>query len=69
MKVSEIEDADQLVTKDWLTAQLAQLELRISDRIAATERANRVWMAGAYALIFGTYALIVAATFINHFWK
>jgi hypothetical protein len=61
MKLSEIED--------WLTAQLAQLELRISDRIAATERANRVWMGGAYALIFGTYALIVAAIFINHFWK
>lgn len=48
---------------------LAKLEVRLLTQIIQSERAQRGWLFGAYGLIFGTYALIVASVFINHFWR
>jgi hypothetical protein len=54
-----------LATKE----QLAQLEASILKQIIASERAQRGWLLGMYGLIFGNYALIIAAVYINHFWR
>ena len=80
MKLSDLEDADQIVTKEWLRAELTAerdnlknellaLELRIADRIRDSERATRAAIYGVYTMVVGTYALIVMALFVNHFWK
>lgn len=62
MKIEELEDGEKIVTKDYLRAELAALELRIVQQIIASERAQRGWM-------IGTYALIVGALLVNHFWR
>lgn len=58
---------------DTLDARFAKLELAISDRIVASERALRNLIDSKVDsvrnLVFGTYALIIVAIFINHFWK
>jgi hypothetical protein len=52
-----------------LDARFAKLELAISDRIVASERALRSSIDNTRNLILGTYALMIAVIFINHFWK
>jgi len=80
MKLHDIEDADQLLTKDYLDARFQALEARLEARleklkndlleqIIASERAQRGWIFGAYGMIVGTYALIVATLYVNHFWR
>jgi len=67
MKISDIEDADRLVTKEYfdnkLSAGLAQLELRITDKMIASERGQRLWIWGLYGLLIvsqgGVYALLI----------
>lgn len=59
MKLSELDDADKIVTKEYLDAKLAKLELAISDRIIASERGQRMW-------IWGLYALVIVSYFIRH---
>jgi hypothetical protein len=59
MKISELEDGDQLVTKEYLDAKLAKLDLGISDRIIASERDQRMW-------IWALYALVIVSYFIKH---
>lgn len=54
MKISDIEDGDQLVTKDYLDARLSKLELGLTDRIIASERGQRMWIGGLYALVIGS---------------
>ena len=49
-----IDDADQLVTKEYLDAKLAKLELAIFERIIASERGHRSWVAGLYALVIAS---------------
>jgi hypothetical protein len=53
-----------LATKE----QLAKLGALLLSQIIASERAQRSLIFGAYGAIFGTYALIIASVFINHFW-
>jgi hypothetical protein len=60
---------DQVVTKDFLAAQSANLELRLTQQMMAMERSLRNSIDTTRNLIFGTYALMIAAVFINHFWK
>ena len=69
MKLHDLEDADQIVTKDYLDARLEKLKNDLLEQIIASERAQRGWIFGAYGMIVGTYALIVAAVYINHFWR
>jgi hypothetical protein len=71
MKLSELEDSDQILTKDYLdtklarvSQQIAELETRMTDRLMQGERAQRRLVFGAYGLIFGTYVLIIAAIYI-----
>ena len=63
MKLNEIEDADKLVTKEYLetvlSAKLSKLELSISDRIIASERGQRMWL-------WGLYALVIVSYFVRH---
>ena len=73
MKLHDIEDADQIVTKDYLDARLERLEKEVLKQITASERATRglliALMLGAYGGILGTYAFIIAAVYVNHFWR
>ena len=66
MKLSELEDADQIVTKEYLDAKLAQLEVklaelevRLTDRMMTSERGQRLW-------VWGLYALVIVSYFIRH---
>lgn len=63
MKISELEDSDKLVTKEYLDqlldAKLSKLELGISDRIIASERGQRMW-------VWGLYALVIISYFVRH---
>jgi CHASE3 domain sensor protein len=66
MKISDIEDSGQLASKDdlrVLSAELrqaiAELETRMIDRLIQSERAQRIW-------IWGLYALVIASFFIRH---
>lgn len=63
MKISELEDGDKLVTKEYLDqildAKLSKLELGISDRIIASERGQRMW-------VWGLYALVIISYFVRH---
>jgi hypothetical protein len=63
MKLSELEDADQLVTRDYLDmklkAELNSLKSDILQQIIASERGQRMWIAGLYALI-------IVSFFIRH---
>jgi hypothetical protein len=59
----------------YLAAQLAQLELRLGERIIASERAVRTAIDGTRNsidgtrnMVLGTYGLILVAIFVNHFW-
>jgi hypothetical protein len=59
MKISELEDSDKLVTKEYLDAKLSKVELSISDRIMASERGQRMW-------VWGLYALVIISYFVRH---
>ena len=63
MKLSDLEDADQLITRDYLDmklkAELNALKADILAQLIASERGQRLWIGGLYALIFGTYALMI----------
>jgi hypothetical protein len=66
MKFSDLENADQIVTKDFLAAtksdlltKLAELKTDLILQIVASERAQRIW-------IWGLYALVIASFFIRH---
>jgi hypothetical protein len=54
MKITDIEDGDRLVTKDYWDARLSKLELGITDRIIASERGQRMWIGGLYALVIAS---------------
>jgi hypothetical protein len=69
MKVEDLEGSEKLVTRENLKAELAGLELRITQQIIASERAQRGWIIGIYAMVLGTYALIIAAVYVNHLWR
>jgi hypothetical protein len=70
MKLHELEDADQIVTREYLdtkldsfeskfAAKLAELETRMTDRLIASERGQRLW-------IWGLYGLVIVSYFIRH---
>lgn len=63
MKLSDLEDADQLVTRDYLDlklkAELNALKSDILQQIIASERGQRMWIAGLYALV-------IVSFFIRH---
>jgi hypothetical protein len=56
-----MEDSDKL--------ELTQLELRLTEKLIAMERSLRNSIDLSRNLIFGTYALMIIAIFVNHLWK
>ena len=73
MKLTEIEDVDRLVTKEHLDmklkAEFAQLRLEMAELKSDILDRMLDMQGRMYQMIFGTYALIVAGVFINHFWR
>jgi len=59
MKLSDIEDADKLVTKEYLEAKLEKLGKDLLAQLIASERGQRAW-------IWGLYALVIVSYFIRH---
>jgi hypothetical protein len=63
VKISELEDYDKLVTKEYLDqvldTKLAQLELRLTDKMMTSERGQRMW-------VWGLYALVIISYFVRH---
>jgi len=55
MKISDIDDADKIVTKDYLDAKLEKLKSELLLQIIASERAQRAWIWGIYALIIVSF--------------
>jgi hypothetical protein len=62
--IAQVTDAE-LAAK----ADLKETELRLSEKIIQSERATRNLIIIAYGGILGTYGLIVASVFVNHFWR
>ena len=59
MKHTELEDGDQLVTKDYLDAKLERLKSDLLQQLIASERGQRMW-------IWGLYALVIISYFVRH---
>jgi hypothetical protein len=72
MKISDIDDADKLVTKDYLEVVLGRFENKMMERLnAIVERLARVEtrVDGLQWTVRGLYGLLIVAVFVNHFWK
>jgi hypothetical protein len=59
MKLTDIEDADKLATKEYLDAKLSELKSAMLEQLIASERGQRMW-------IWGLYALVIVSYFIRH---
>jgi hypothetical protein len=63
MKISDLEDGDKIVTKEYLDtkldAKLEQLKSDLLTQLIASERGQRMW-------IWGLYALVIIAYFVRH---
>lgn len=59
MKLSDLEDGDQVVTKDHLDAKLEKLKSDLLAQLIASERGQRAW-------IWGLYALVIISYFVRH---
>jgi hypothetical protein len=64
LKIHELEDADKIVTKEYLDAKLERLKSDLLAQLIASERGQRLWVWGLYGLVIvlhaGTWAGIVA---------
>jgi hypothetical protein len=59
MKLSDIEDAEKLATKEYLDAKMSELKSALLEQLIASERGQRAW-------IWGLYALIIISYFVRH---
>jgi hypothetical protein len=63
MKLSDLEDSDQVVTKDYLDMKLqvlkSELESIFLKHLIASERGQRLW-------IWGLYGLVIVSFFVRH---
>ncbi len=59
MKISDLEDADQIVTKDYLRAELQQLKADIMEQLMINQRFNTTMILGLYATNIGFGILIL----------
>jgi hypothetical protein len=59
MKLSDLEDSDQAVTKDYLDAKLERLKSDLLQQLIASERGQRLW-------IWGLYGLVIVSFFVRH---
>jgi hypothetical protein len=69
MKLSEIEDGDQIVTKDYLNVALGRLENKIDARFNALEgKFNQQWIWFAALILTGVVqiAIGIASAWIQH---
>ena len=55
MKLSELEDADKIVTKDYLDAKLERLKSDLLQQLIASERGQRLWIWGLYGLVIVSF--------------
>jgi hypothetical protein len=60
MKLSDIDDADKIVTKEYfevtLEAKLQKLEKDLLAQLIASERGQRLWVWGLYGLVLVLHA-------------
>jgi hypothetical protein len=59
MKLSDIEDAEKLATKEYLDSKMSELKSALLEQLIASERGQRAW-------IWGLYALIIISYFVRH---
>jgi hypothetical protein len=55
MKLSDLEDSDQAVTKDYLDAKLERLKSDLLQQLIASERGQRLWIWGLYGLVIVSF--------------
>jgi hypothetical protein len=55
MKLSDLEDSDQVVTKDYLDAKLERLKSDLLQQLIASERGQRLWIWGLYGLVIVSF--------------
>ena len=69
MKLSDIDDADKLVTKDYLEVVLGRFENRMMDKL--TEQIGKLndrfdgWLRWVIGLQLGSYILIIGGYFLH----
>jgi hypothetical protein len=65
MKIADLEDHDQLVTKDYLDARLAEFRLEIQREFQQVRRELSEQFKWNIGLIFGLYAIIILGHFLK----
>jgi hypothetical protein len=69
MKLSDLEDADRIPTRDYISAGLADLKAEILKAMLDQQKSMADFQGRIYQMIIGTYALIILGVFVNHFWR
>ena len=69
MKISDLEDADRIPTRDYISAGLADLKADLFKAMMDQQKNMADFQGRVYQMIVGTYALIIVGVFVNHFWR
>jgi hypothetical protein len=69
MKISDLEDADRIPTRDYISAGLADLKADLLKVMLDQQKSMADFQGRVYQMIIGTYALIILGIFVNHFWR
>ena len=69
MKITELEDAEKIVTKEYLDMKLSDLKAELFKVLLDQQKSMLEFQGRLYAMVIGTYALIIIGMFVNHFWR
>lgn len=69
MKISDLEDADRIPTRDYISARLADLKADLFKVMLDQQKSMADFQGRVYQMIVATYALTILGVFINHFWR
>jgi hypothetical protein len=69
MKITDLEDAERIPTRDYISAGLSDLKADLLKVMLYQQKAMADFQGRVYQMIIGTYALIILGIFVNHFWR
>jgi len=69
MKLSDLEDGDQVVTKAFVRTEMLDLKVQLVAHTVAFQRRMAVFQRRVYAIAIVICALIIIEIVINHYWQ
>jgi hypothetical protein len=69
MKITDLEEADRIPTRDYISAGLSDLKADLLKVMLDQQKSMADFRGRVYQIIIGTYALIILGVFVNHFWR